>query len=117
MKNDLFADYFLNEFIPLNPRYSRDDLLTEFMNTARSLNLANAESDLLLEAFTHKSCALEAKAPFPNNERLESLGDSVLQLAVSEHLMLLHELESEGKLSKMRSSIVNEASLSRLAKR
>ena len=93
MKNDLFADYFLNEFIPLNPRYSRDDLLNEFMDKARSLNLANAESDLLLEAFTHKSFAHEAKVELPNNERLEFLGDSVLQLAVSENLMLLHEFQ------------------------
>lgn len=121
MKNDLSSDYFLshyllNEYIPLNPSHSKEDLLRQFVARARALGLDRGESELLFEAFTHKSFAHESKHDLPDNERLEFLGDSVLQLAVSEKLMRLYPRSPEGKLSKMRSSIVNESALGRLAK-
>lgn len=117
MKNDLLSDYFLNEYIPLHPSHTRDDLLKEFMRKAKELGLFDGREELLFEAFTHKSFAHESKLDLTNNERLEFLGDSVLQLIVSENLMQLHPDAKEGELSKLRSSIVNEYSLSELAKR
>lgn len=116
MKNDLLADYFINEYIPLNPTHTKTDLMTEFFSRAERIDLPQGKDELIFEAFTHKSFAHESKLDLNNNERLEFLGDSVLQLIVSETLMALHPEAKEGKLSKLRSSIVNEASLGELAR-
>lgn len=68
-------------------------------------------SDSLLElALTHRSYAYE-QGGLPSNERLEFLGDSVLGLAVTEHLYKRHPERAEGNLAKLRSSIVNMYSL------
>lgn len=69
-----------------------------------------------LRAFIHKSFGNENSIELGNNERLEFLGDSVLQLAISENLMLENTSSKEGELSKMRSILVNEASLAALAR-
>jgi len=65
---------------------------------------------LLIEALTHKSY----KQPY-NNERLEFLGDAVLDLVVGEYLFKKFPRHDEGKLSKMRASLVNEEGFTRLA--
>ena len=65
--------------------------------------------DLLRRALTHRS------APGRNNERLEFLGDSVLQLVVSEHVYLEKDDAREGRLSRLRSSLVKDATLSEVA--
>lgn len=67
-------------------------------------------SDLLIEALTHKSY----KKPY-NNERLEFLGDAVLNLIVGEYLYKKFPKSDEGALSKMRASLVNEKSFMELA--
>jgi ribonuclease-3 len=78
--------------------------------------------DLLREALTHKSYLNEMRAsekdrPAQDNERLEFLGDAVLDLAVSESLIALYPLSAEGDLSKMKARIVSEVTLARVAKR
>ncbi len=72
---------------------------------------------LIRRALTHKSYANERKLP-PNqdNERLEFLGDAVLELAVSQLLMDRYPQYSEGDLSKLRAAIVNERQLADLAR-
>jgi ribonuclease-3 len=65
---------------------------------------------LLIEALTHKSF----KQPY-NNERLEFLGDAVLDLIVGEYLYTKFRDFDEGKLSKMRASLVNEEGFTSLA--
>lgn len=65
---------------------------------------------LLKEALTHKSQKQKT-----NNERLEFLGDAVLDLIVGEHLFFELPKSKEGELSKLRASLVNEKSLSKLA--
>ncbi|PAF47602.1 ribonuclease III [Helicobacter sp. 12S02634-8] len=65
---------------------------------------------LLLEALTHKSCKKT-----PNNERLEFLGDAVLDLVVGEFLFQKFPNSAEGNLSKMRAAIVNEKGFMQLA--
>ncbi|MDD5160691.1 MAG: ribonuclease III [Sulfuricurvum sp.] len=65
---------------------------------------------LLIEALTHKSY----KQPY-NNERLEFLGDAVLDLIVGEYLYAKFRDFDEGKLSKMRASLVNEGGFTSLA--
>jgi len=66
--------------------------------------------DLILEALTHKSF----KKPY-NNERLEFLGDAVLNLIVGEYLFYKFPDSNEGELSKIRASLVNEKGFTLLA--
>jgi ribonuclease-3 len=73
------------------------------------------DPSLLAEALTHKSHYNEQKI-HNFNERLEFLGDSVLNLAVSEMLMEKLPKASEGMLSKVRSQLVNETYLADVAR-
>ncbi len=73
------------------------------------------DSKLLHEALTHKSHFNEQKL-HSFNERLEFLGDAVLNLAISEMLMTRLPVASEGLLSKVRSQLVNENYLSEVAR-
>ncbi|TLD97310.1 ribonuclease III [Helicobacter jaachi] len=68
------------------------------------------KQQLLLEALTHKSY----KKPY-NNERLEFLGDAVLDLLVGEYLFKKFPHAKEGELSKLRACIVNEKGFMKLA--
>jgi ribonuclease III len=75
---------------------------------------------LLAEALTHKSYAHEQSMNpglFAHNERMEFLGDAVLDLAVSHMLMHRDFRATEGELSKRRASLVNEESLALLARK
>jgi ribonuclease-3 len=65
---------------------------------------------LLVEAMTHKSFKQQY-----NNERLEFLGDSVLDLIIAQMLCEKFPLSHEGDLSKIRASLVNEKSLAKVA--
>lgn len=67
--------------------------------------------NLIIEALTHKSY----KKPY-NNERLEFLGDAVLDLIVGEYLYFKFPDVPEGDLSKLRASLVNEKGFEKLAK-
>ena len=72
---------------------------------------------ILQEAFRHASYVNERSVPgLRDNERLEFLGDAVLDLAVSHILMELFEGAKEGELSKSRASVVNEKELSWVAR-
>jgi ribonuclease-3 len=72
-----------------------------------------------LQALTHRSYANEESGGSPtvatDNERLEFLGDAVLDLALSATLMSRFASDPEGALSKKRASLVNEDTLSQLA--
>ena len=71
---------------------------------------------LLLEAVTHSSFANESPAVSPrDNERLEYLGDAVLQLIAAEYLYKHHPGASEGELTQTRSAMVNTNTLAQLA--
>jgi ribonuclease-3 len=69
------------------------------------------DKKLLIEALTHKSY----KQPY-DNERLEFLGDAVLDLIVGEYLYRKFSKSDEGKLSKIRASLVNENGFDKLAR-
>ncbi|MDX8365033.1 ribonuclease III [Cytobacillus sp. IB215665] len=67
---------------------------------------------LLLQAFTHSSYVNEhRKRLYEDNERLEFLGDAVLELTISQYLYKKYPLLSEGKLTKLRAAVVCESSL------
>ena len=71
---------------------------------------------LLNKALTHRSYANENSEPIQHNERLEFLGDSVLDILVSNYLVNQYSEFAEGTLSKIRAAVVNETCLARLAK-
>lgn len=71
--------------------------------------------ELLLKALTHKSFANEHHSPGFHNEKLEFLGDAVIDLILGEYLYELFPEDEEGALSKKRASLVNEESLADLA--
>ncbi len=71
--------------------------------------------DLLTRALTHKSFAHELRERGEHNEKLEFLGDAVLDLILGEYLMELFPGDGEGGLSKKRASLVNEEVLANLA--
>ena len=71
---------------------------------------------LLDQALTHKSYANEHGPEARDNERLEYLGDAVLDLVVSRLLYDLSPPLSEGKMSKIRAFLVSEPSLERVAR-
>ena len=70
---------------------------------------------LLEEALTHTSYAYENKTK--SNERLEYLGDSILEFVMSEYLFLNYDNLSEGEMTKVRANVVCEDSLYEVAKR
>ena len=91
----------------------KDELITDLQKRL-SYNFINI--DLLREAITHKSYVnenpdLNAK----DNERLEFLGDAVLDLAISSYLFVNFPYYQEGELSKFKSMMVSEPSLSKIA--
>lgn len=69
------------------------------------------DKELIIEALTHKSY----KKSY-DNERLEFLGDAVLDLIVGEYLFSKFRNSDEGKLSKIRASLVNETGFDKLAR-
>jgi ribonuclease III len=68
-------------------------------------------------ALTHKSYCNEHKyEPIEDNERLEFLGDAVIDLVIGQRLMERFPKANEGELSKLRALIVNEEGLARVAR-
>ena len=76
------------------------------------------EINIINEALTHSSYSNEyqGKKYVFNNERLEFLGDSVLDTVVSEYVYLKYKNLSEGELTKIRANVVCESSLAYQAK-
>jgi ribonuclease-3 len=82
----------------------------------RALGHRFRDSVLLRRALTHASFANE-NADVEDNEKLEFLGDSVLNFLVTEKLFAAFPLEGEGTLSKARSQLVSEEHFAALARR
>lgn len=72
--------------------------------------------DLLILALTHTSWANERGRTGRHNERLEFLGDAVLELCISTELYHLFPSAREGDMTRMRSVLVKEETLARIAK-
>ncbi len=73
------------------------------------------DRDLLDEALMHRSFAGEQQTD-ASYERLEFLGDAVLQLSVTLYLFESHPGMSEGEMAKVRAAVVNERTLARVAR-
>jgi ribonuclease-3 len=85
---------------------------------AERLGLLVGDPDLLEQALVHTSWLHEHPAAAAgHNERLEFLGDAVVNLAISEALFAAHPVDDEGMLSARRAAIVSTVGLARLATR
>lgn len=87
----------------------------DFKDLEEKLGVSFRNKDLLYEALTHKSYRNENRRwPYPNNERLEFLGDAVLELVVTEYLFLTFADKPEGELTNLRAALVNGQFLSKI---
>jgi len=82
----------------------------------KKLGLKFKNKDLLMQAFTHRSYLNEnPDFRLENNERLEFLGDAVIELIVTEFLYKKYPQNPEGELTNWRASLVNAKMLASLA--
>lgn len=89
----------------------KEMMMNDYSQLEKRLNYTFKDKQLIIEALTHKS----NKKPY-NNERLEFLGDAVLDLIVGEYLFSKFPKSNEGILSKIRASLVNESGFTLLAR-
>jgi len=86
--------------------------MPDFASFAERLGLSFRNLDLLTEALTHRSYLNEHREyAGSHNERLEFLGDSVLELAVTDFLFKKFPAKPEGELTAYRAALVNTVSL------
>ena len=91
--------------------------MKDFSPLEKKLGLKFKNKDLLVQAFCHRSY-LNEKPDFylTNNERLEFLGDAVLELVVTENIYQDYPEKSEGELTNWRAALVNSKFLGKLAR-
>jgi ribonuclease-3 len=88
---------------------------TDVAKLLDELGVETKDRGVFQEAFTHKSYSCERGLDY-DNQRLEFLGDAVLQIAITEYLYERYPEEKEGRLTKMRSAIARQSSLAELAR-
>lgn len=87
------------------------------MNPESILDYKFKNKKLLDQAFSHSSYVYEKNSPYlENNERLEFLGDAVLQIQISKYLFETYPKMQEGDLTKLRSKIVCGINLAQIAR-
>ena len=90
--------------------------MKDFLPLEEKLNLKFKNKDLLIQAFVHRSYLNENPNFYlENNERLEFLGDAVLELIVTEYLFKNYPEKQEGELTNWRAAMVNAKMLSEVA--
>ena len=91
--------------------------MKNFAILEKKLGLEFKNRDLLIEAFCHRSYLNEHPDFYlPHNERLEFLGDAVLELIVTEYLYKKYPEKSEGELTNWRAALVNAKILGEVAR-
>lgn len=81
------------------------------------LNTTFTNKELLEQAFIHRSYLNENRDfHLPHNERLEFLGDAVLELVVTDHLYQEHSDKTEGELTAWRAALVNTKMLASIGR-
>lgn len=105
---------FIRDFLAY--KRSSDKHLSEYINNILGFYPRNIA--LYQLAFTHKSVSDEKIGKYRlSNERLEYLGDAVLEIVVADYLFRKFPTEQEGFLTEMRSRIVSRASLNKLSQK
>jgi ribonuclease-3 len=88
----------------------------DFAQFEKAIGLVFKDKALLRQAFTHRSYLNENRGlNMEHNERLEFLGDAVLELLVTDYLYHKYPNKPEGELTSYRSSLVNSTTLSDVA--
>jgi len=91
--------------------------MKNFSILEKNLGLEFKNKDFLITAFCHRSYLNEhPDFHLPHNERLEFLGDAVLELIVTEYLYTKYPEKNEGELTNWRAALVNAKILSDLAR-
>lgn len=91
--------------------------MKDFSPFEKKLNLKFKNKDLLIQAFCHRSYLNENPDFYlDHNERLEFLGDAVLELVVTEELYKKYPKKPEGELTNWRAALVNAKQLAEVAK-
>ena len=90
--------------------------MIDFSSLEEKINVKFKSQKFIEEAFTHRSYLNEnTNWEGDHNERLEFLGDAVLELVVTEHLFLAFPDKAEGELTSLRAALVNANMLSEIA--
>lgn len=82
---------------------------------ACALTVPQLDRDLLQVALTHRSILNEDPTVTATNERLEFLGDAVIELAVSDHLYRTYPERAEGQMTTLRAAVVRATALAGVA--
>jgi len=91
-------------------------MIQDFSKIEKELNISFENKDLLIQAFCHRSYLNEHPDFEPGqNERLEFLGDAVLELVISQYLFSKYPKKDEGLLTSWRAALVNSKMLSSIA--
>jgi ribonuclease-3 len=89
---------------------------TDFAPFEKTAGVTFKDKGLLRQAFVHRSYINENKdAGFGHNERLEFLGDAVLELVITDYLFAKYPDKTEGDMTLYRSALVNANTLARVA--
>lgn len=88
----------------------------EFFQLQQQLGYTFSDPGLIVQALTHKSFSNEQPEAVGHNERLEFLGDAVLELAVSDLVYRLFPDIPEGGLTRIRAEVVSEKGLTEIAR-
>lgn len=92
--------------------------MIDFSQFEKDTNIIFKNKDLLMQAFIHRSYINEnPKVGLSHNERLEFLGDAVLELVVTDFLYKKYTNHNEGELTAIRSALVNAIIISDVASR
>ncbi|MFQ6617400.1 MAG: ribonuclease III [Fidelibacterota bacterium] len=92
-------------------------LIPEIQELYSKIGYRFKKAELLREALTHPSYReIDAQQPSPSYERLEFLGDSIIQFTVTEYLFSHFKNKDEGELSKFRSVLVSRKNIAECAK-
>lgn len=94
---------------------AESDIHTNLAAFEQKSGVAFQNRDLLITAFTHRSYLNESKSAGAHNERLEFLGDAVLELIVTHHLFEKFPDTHEGDLTAYRAALVNAVTLGGIA--
>lgn len=111
-----FRDFFISQKKNQTPQNSQISFPAEnFSKLEKLLDTNIINKNIYLEAFIHRSYLEENNHFASSNERLEYLGDSVLNLVIGEFLFNKFPNEEEGFLTKVRAKMVNRNALSLVA--
>lgn len=92
-----------------------DNSPIDVLDFQRKINYTFQNQNLLIQAVSHRSFYVNSEKQISSNERLEFLGDAVLDLVVTEHLFNAFKNENEGALSQKKAILVSRKVLGKIS--